>query len=151
MVCFKMIKNKNVSPQNRILEDGLLVVTSVGDVVYRNYGTGQSSDAHSGHGGFAQVAVAHHTPFGYHSHRIHLKLHTKPKLHFGTPKPPVRRVKIIKKIIMNPAQTNGDRKSTRRPSDRFVSIRHAVPMETVRPNSARSTTDTARQYNNYEN
>jgi len=52
--------------------NGLLVVTSIGDVVRRHYGVGQSSYARHNHGGIAQIAVADHTPLGHHSHRVHL-------------------------------------------------------------------------------
>jgi len=53
-------------------EDGLLVATSVGNVVYRHHGIGQSSHAHHNHRGLAQIAVAHHTSLRYHSHRVDL-------------------------------------------------------------------------------
>lgn len=55
-----------------VLEDGLLVVTAVGIVVYGYNGVGESFDAHLNHGGPAQVAVAHHTPFRHDSHWIDL-------------------------------------------------------------------------------
>lgn len=56
-----------------MLDDGALVVVAVGRVVRRYRGSGQShGDAHHCHGGLAQIAVAHHTPFGQYSHRIDL-------------------------------------------------------------------------------
>lgn len=51
-----------------LVEDGLLVVTTIGNVVYRHYGADQPPDANFSHGGIAQAAIAHHTPFRYHSH-----------------------------------------------------------------------------------
>lgn len=56
-----------------MLEDGPLVVAAVGRVVRRYRGVGQSNgDAHYRYGSLAQAAVAYHTPFGHHSHRIDL-------------------------------------------------------------------------------
>lgn len=52
---------------------GRLVVSAVGRVVRGNRGAGQSHDAGRYHGGLGQVAAADHTPFGHHSHRVHLK------------------------------------------------------------------------------
>lgn len=51
-----------------VLEDGFLVVTAVGIVVYCYNGVGKSFDAYLNHGSSAQIAIANHTSLRHNSH-----------------------------------------------------------------------------------
>jgi len=98
-----------------VLEDGLLVVAAISCLVHRDYGVGQSADAHHNNGGFAQVAAAHYTPPGHHSYRVNLNTGRRSE----SAACGVRR--NYRMSPPAPVKYAGDKKSTRRPSNQFVS------------------------------